>query len=91
MPITQYSPQVFTDITLQCIITSGVPTSVEWHVDNIPINLESDRKYSGGTTNNASLTIMSVQQSDRGYYMCFASDGFRTVNSDIITLLPVGK
>lgn len=91
VPSKKYSPQVSTDITLECLITSGVPTSVKWHVNNIPMQLEDNLKYSGGNKNTPSLTIMTVEQTDLGYYICLASNEVGTVNSDIIALLPVGK
>ncbi|XP_052088676.1 adhesion G protein-coupled receptor L3-like [Mytilus californianus] len=89
-PFTKYSPTLSSRVTLQCIITSGTPSSIDWHFNNSPMRVEDNSRYSGGNINNPSLTITSVEQNDLGLYMCLASNEIVTINSDIIALLPVG-
>lgn len=89
VPVTEYSVSVGSKVSLQCVITSGTAVEVTWLKNNIIITMTN--RLSGGTVKSPTLVINSVEQGDLGYYVCSASDGVMTVNSDDIFLIPSGK
>ncbi|VDI34064.1 Hypothetical predicted protein [Mytilus galloprovincialis] len=68
------------NVTLSCNISSvSKLTKVVWSKNNIEVNLnanrtEDDARFSGGTLQDHSLTIYSVQIMDEGNYSCNASN-----------------
>ncbi|XP_076077316.1 hemicentin-1-like [Mytilus galloprovincialis] len=86
VPVTEYSVSVGSKVSLQCVITSGTAIEVTWLKNNIIITMTN--RLSGGTVKSPTLVINSVEQGDLGYYVCSASDGVMTVNSDDIFLIP---
>lgn len=62
----------------------GTPSQITWYKDKQPLT-RSD-KYSGGDVSVPSLTIRKVVKSDVGDYVCEATDGTVTVNTNTIYL-----
>ena len=58
--------------TIKCQSQAARPavTSVTWTKDQEVIDVTNDAKYSGGTVETPSLTIMSVLKTDAGEYTC---------------------
>ncbi|XP_052103233.1 hemicentin-1-like [Mytilus californianus] len=82
---TQYQQNIGTTITLNCVII-GTATSITWYFNNQVMNIASSSKYSNGNTINPSLTISNIALSDTGLYICQATNGVETANSNTITL-----
>ncbi|KAK3107564.1 hypothetical protein FSP39_017383 [Pinctada imbricata] len=82
---------------LVCSIISQNPsaTSVTWQrlVNNVAQTIAITGRYSGGTTNNPSLTISNTVTSDEGTYYCYATNSIgnsQTVQTFLdIQTLPV--
>lgn len=87
---TEYSPSVGSTVTLQCSVTSGTATSIKWLKNNDIIAMEESTRLTGGTISHPSLIISSVEEDDLGYYICRATNGFLTVNTNDIVLVPKG-
>lgn len=77
-------------VVINCIVTSGTATQIQWYNDE-RIIISANPRFSGGSVSNPSLTISQVQESDGGIYVCQASDGTRTLNTSAITVAPIGK
>jgi hypothetical protein len=71
---TFYNPTIGTSITLNCVVTSGTATSITWLKDNNILNINANARLTNGDVSTPSLSINSVQQSDRGSYVCQAAD-----------------
>lgn len=91
VPRTNYAPKEDDDVTLDCVVSSGVATSVTWYKDNVALQVASTERYSGATPNSPSLTISKVTLNDRGNYVCGATDGMSTDQSATVFVQPVGK
>ncbi|XP_051980649.1 titin-like, partial [Xyrauchen texanus] len=61
----------------QCVISGSAPMNVEWHKDNIVISLD-DHYRASYEKNMYFLEILNLQQSDRGTYLCKASNSVGT-------------
>ncbi|XP_052062340.1 hemicentin-1-like [Mytilus californianus] len=75
---TQYTSEVGSNVTLYCDIKSNLPiSSIYWlftpygKTDQVAIQT-NDSRYTGGTTQEASLTIKDVDFDDIGLYKCSA-------------------
>ncbi|XP_052102073.1 uncharacterized protein LOC127735795 isoform X3 [Mytilus californianus] len=83
-------------VTLDCSVTSTlVVSNVFWQRqvlgDIETINSQTDtNKYTGSSTSNPSLTILNVQPSDEGSYVCFASSSAGQGHSGITKLSVTG-
>ncbi|CAG2194009.1 HMCN [Mytilus edulis] len=73
-PVTQYSSNIQSSVTLQCDVTQGTASQIIWIKENVQLNITSNSRFSGGTVVNESLTIANVQQSDGGNYVCRGID-----------------
>ncbi|XP_076095974.1 neural cell adhesion molecule 1-like [Mytilus galloprovincialis] len=82
---TQYQQNIGITINLNCVVT-GTATSITWYLNNQVINIASSSKYSNGNVINPSLTVSNIALSDAGLYICQATNGVETVNSNAITL-----
>ncbi|CAG2228315.1 unnamed protein product [Mytilus edulis] len=87
-PETEYSPSVGSTVTLQCSVISGTATSIKWLKNNDIIAMAESTRLTGGTKSHPSLIISSVEEDDLGYYICQATNGFLTVNTNDIVLVP---
>ena len=83
--------------TITCSVSSiSVITDVTWikitAVGNEIVNVVSvDRKFSGGTLSDPSLTINNIAKSDEGTYMCRATNCFGTTSSEYSVLTCKGQ
>lgn len=69
-----YTVTVGAQAVINCRVTATpAVTSVSWYKDNNLLSTGALR-YSGGTTSNPSLTILSVEREDAGKYVCTASN-----------------
>ncbi|XP_063420706.1 hemicentin-1-like [Mytilus trossulus] len=74
-------------ITLACAVSANpAHTAVYWtrqsnNGNTETLNPASSTKYSGSTTQSASLTINNVDTSDEGNYICHATNAFGTGQS----------
>jgi len=86
-PQLTYTPTIGTLVILVCDVT-GPATIVRWYKNNSPspINIAADSRLTNGDVNNPSLSINNVQASDSGQYVCQATDGSKTVNTNTITV-----
>ena len=76
-----------------CNVSSDLNiTSVTWRKreDSEDINIADKRKYSGGTLNNPSLTILRTDQYDEGEYRCAVSNNQGTGTGHFIPLHVTG-
>ncbi|XP_076071096.1 uncharacterized protein LOC143042581 isoform X2 [Mytilus galloprovincialis] len=80
---TLYMLKQYAIVTLKVKIV-GKPSRITWYKDKQPI-IRSD-KYSGGNVSVPALTISKVDKSDVGDYVCEATDGTVTVNTQTISL-----
>ena len=83
-----YSVNLGNSITLQCtVFATPSATSVQWNKISSnglasPINIASNsNKYSGGSVNTPSLTILNAADSDEAYYTCSATNAAGTGTS----------
>ncbi|XP_063442494.1 hemicentin-1-like [Mytilus trossulus] len=83
---TQYYPIQNTTITLHCKVTQGIALEIQWYKDISVLNVKSNLRLSGGDVATESLTIVNVQRSDEGIYICQATDAVydTIVNTDTI-------
>ncbi|XP_076457420.1 B-cell receptor CD22-like [Babylonia areolata] len=74
-------------ITLDCS-ASATPavTSVTWYKDGVPVNM-ADSRFSGATPALPSLTIVQVQRTDAGDYVCGATNSIGSSNSSVVPLV----
>ena len=91
LPRNKYSVTANKDVTLDCgIIASPPATFVAWQRirNGVVQNLVTtgSLKYSGGTTNNPSLTIHRVASGDEGHYICIASNMAGNSKSEAVYL-----
>lgn len=75
---------------MNCEINTGKAVSVRWSKNDDVIVTADNPRFSGGHPTFPSLKISQVEQNDIGYYICQASDGVNTVNTDTIALSPKG-
>lgn len=85
-----YTPTLLDSVTLQCLITNGLVTEIKWFKNNKVLLIADNSGLSGGNERIPSLTIISVTQTDMGYYICQASNVNTTVSTFIIVLSPKG-
>ncbi|XP_063440669.1 titin homolog isoform X2 [Mytilus trossulus] len=94
-PVTQYSPNIQSSVTLQCDVTQGTASQIIWIKENFQLNTTSNSRFSGGTVVNESLTLANVQQSDGGNYVCRGIDAVtgNIVNTNTISVnvIPVDE
>lgn len=90
-PKTVYIPFTEDSVTLDCVITSGTPTEIKWYGNNERIFVSVDPRLSGGNIDNPALTISEIEMGDRGSYVCEATNEFSTVDTNTISLSPIGK
>lgn len=83
-----YSVNLGSSITLKCtVFATPSATVVEWNKFDqngiaYKINVASQSsKYSGGTVNTPSLTILNAEDSDETYYTCQATNAAGTGTS----------
>ena len=91
LPRNKYSVTANKDVTLDCGIVASPPaTFVAWQRirNGVVQNLVTtgSLKYSGGTTNNPSLTIHRVASGDEGHYVCIASNMAGNSKSEAVYL-----
>ncbi|CAG2194109.1 HMCN [Mytilus edulis] len=96
---TIYSTNIGNNITLICIV-SAIPTltAVYWtrqisNGNTVTLNPASSTKYSGSTIQSPSLTIINVELSEEGNYICHATNAVGTRQSsqtflDVIVYIP---
>ncbi|VDI02517.1 hemicentin, partial [Mytilus galloprovincialis] len=96
---TTYSTNIGNNITLICIV-SAIPTltAVYWtrqisNGNTVTLNPASSTKYSGSTIQSPSLTIINVELSEEGNYICHATNAVGTRQSsqaflDVIVYIP---
>ena len=89
-PKTLYDPSTGQTIELTCVVTSGTATGITWYKNNQPVIISFNNRYSGGSVQTPTLTISNVQLIDAGNYVCSATDGSVTVNTNTITVAPKG-
>ncbi|CAC5377795.1 HMCN [Mytilus coruscus] len=84
---TTYSTNIGNNITIACVV-SAIPThtAVYWtrKINNgniVTLNPASSTKYSGSTIQSPSLTIIDVDLSDEGNYICHATNAVGTGQS----------
>ncbi|XP_076091545.1 uncharacterized protein LOC143063333 isoform X3 [Mytilus galloprovincialis] len=87
-PKTLYDPSTGQTIDLTCVVTSGTATGITWYKNNQPVIISFNNRYSGGSVQTPTLTISNVQLIDAGNYVCSATDGSVTVNTNTITVAP---
>ncbi|CAG2194105.1 unnamed protein product [Mytilus edulis] len=92
-----YSTNIGNTITLACVVSANpAHTAVYWTRQNNNGNTEtlnpaSSTKYSGSTTQSASLTINNVDTSDEGNYICHATNAVGTGQSSQTNLDVIGN
>ncbi|XP_071166173.1 basement membrane-specific heparan sulfate proteoglycan core protein-like isoform X2 [Mytilus edulis] len=92
-----YSTNIGNTITLACVVSANpAHTAVYWTRQNNNGNTEtlnpaSSTKYSGSTTQSASLTINNVDTSDEGNYICHATNAVGTGQSSQTNLGVIGN
>ena len=69
---TSYTRSISNDVTLLCAYDANpAATSVTWTKDGQTVDvINSDGKYTGGSVNVPSLTIISLGSDDGGVYVC---------------------
>lgn len=78
IPQPQYSVTIGNSITMECSITANpAHTLVQWKkiVNGQPQDVSLGSRYSGSTVATPSLTITNAESTDKGYYVCYASNG----------------
>ncbi|XP_033752263.1 hemicentin-2-like isoform X2 [Pecten maximus] len=90
-----YSVGIGGTVTLVCNVNSGSSvTSVIWQklagAVFQQVLITSNSRYSGGTTNSPSFSIMNAQTSDGGTFTCVASNQFGTGISSTTVLTVTG-
>lgn len=82
-------------VTLQCTISGNpVYTTVYWKkiVDGESTDIEiNNNKYGGATVNSPSLIIYNAESSDKGFYICYATNSVGTGQSSQTFLDVVGS
>lgn len=67
---------------IDCSVTSKIPiTSLQWYKDGHRI-LPTSMMFSGGSTEEPSLTLNNFSKQHEGKYRCEVSNGAGTVSSD---------
>lgn len=90
-PTTFYNPEEEEDVTLNCIVTTGTATGINWYKNNNRFTVGANQRFSGGLPNSPSLTITDVEIADGGNYICEATDGSATVRTNSIQVTVRGK
>lgn len=88
-PTTFYNPTEGDTVTLVCQVTDGTPTAIRWYRNNQPITVSG--RFSGSQVGGPSLTISNINTADGGTYLCEATDGSATVNTQPITVSVLEK
>ena len=84
VPQPSYSVNYDGSVTLTCTVTANpTHTTVYWQriVNGVSTTVTLGNRYSGSTVNTPSLTITNADQSDEGFYVCYATNSVGTGNS----------
>ena len=92
----QYSVNFADSVTLECTVTATPGhTSVQWRrtINGVQtaITVSNNNKYSGSEVNTPSLTINTADNSDEGFYTCYATNSVGTGSSQQTYLDVVGS
>ena len=81
-----------------CQATGGPVPTISWYFNCAPVNVTNTMKYTismtslNNTTISITLTIMSVELSDRGIYTCNATNVISAdTSSGVLTVIANGK
>ena len=85
-PQTRYEPNLGQTLTIQCVVTSGTATGITWFKNSNVVVLSGNNRLTGASPSSPSLVITGVQNGDAGTYVCQATDGTTTVQTDQITV-----
>ena len=81
----QYSVNIGSSVTLECtVVASPTHTTVYWerNVNGVSTRITTGTgKYTGSTVSNPSLTVNNADNSDEGFYICFATNSVGTGQS----------
>ena len=81
-------------MTLTCTVTANpAHTTVYWQkiVNSVATTVSVNNRYSGSTVSTPSLTITNAEQSDEGFYVCYATNSIGTGNSQQTFLDVIGS
>ncbi|XP_041372555.1 B-cell receptor CD22-like [Gigantopelta aegis] len=84
-PSLKYSVNESTTVCLRCNVKSYPASTITWTKDNKPLSVESGR-YHLGRASEPTLTISNVMVTDRGKYICSATNIRGTTKSKEIVL-----
>ncbi|VDH98908.1 Hypothetical predicted protein [Mytilus galloprovincialis] len=82
-----YITQRQQSVTLLCEVSSDLPlTKLLWEKNFSLIEKNNERKFSGGNIQCPSLTIKDAEPTDKGSYVCYATNDIGTTQSSSIDL-----